>query len=59
MQAQNKADERAIANELYVLKQEHKRNKKEQKSLNENQRLECQRLAKEKNGIHTVRVYNH
>lgn len=48
MQAQNKADERAIANELYVLKQEHKRNKKEQKSLNESQRLECQKIAKEK-----------
>lgn len=48
IQAKNKADKRAIANELYVLKQEHKRNKKEQKSLNENQRLEYQKIAKEK-----------
>lgn len=48
IQAKNKADKRAIANELYVLKQEHKRNKKEQRSLNENQRIEHKIIVKEK-----------
>lgn len=47
-QAQNKADKKKIENDLYVLRQEHIRNKKEQQALNKEQRLEHRKQTKEK-----------